>query len=117
MLFLIGAVAGVLSGVFGIGGGLVIVPGLMFIVGFTKDQAVGTSMAALVPPAGLLAAIAYYRAGHVNIRYAALISVTLLVFAYFGAQINLKALPPQTFRYVYAGFLLLVVARLLLVKR
>lgn len=115
-LLAVGAVAGILSGMFGIGGGLIIVPGLVFFAGFSKDQAVGTSLAALIPPAGLLGAIQYYKRGDINIKYAALISVCLFLGAYFGARITLS-LKESTFRYIYAGFLLVVAARMLLMKK
>lgn len=109
----IGLVAGVFAGMFGIGGGLVIVPALMFIVGFSKDQAVATSLAALIPPVGLLGAAEYYRRGVINIGYAGLIAAGIFAGAYFGARITL-ALPEVAFRRIYAGFLLFIGIRMLI---
>lgn len=112
ILLAIGIAAGVLSGMFGIGGGLVIVPALLFIVKMKEFEAIGTSLAALIPPVGLLGAIEYYRNGQVNLRYAALIAFGLFLGAYFGARITL-GLSPDLVRRLYAVFLLLVAGRLL----
>ena len=68
---IIGLVGGVLSGLFGIGGGLVIVPALILVAGFPIATAAGTSLAALLLPVGLFGALEYYRAGHVEIQAAA----------------------------------------------
>ena len=113
MLLVIGLIAGVLSGMFGIGGGLVIVPALLLVVKMREFEAIGTSLAALIPPVGLLGAIAYYRNGDINMRYAALIALGLFVGAYFGAKITL-GLSPILVRRLYAGFLILVASRMLI---
>jgi uncharacterized membrane protein YfcA len=112
-LLAIGGFAGVLSGMFGIGGGLVIVPALLFILKMKELEAIGTSLAALIPPVGLLGAIAYYRSGAINLKYAGLIALGLFLGAYFGARITIS-LPPDVIRRVYAVFLLLVATRILI---
>ncbi len=112
LLLAIGLVAGVLSGMFGIGGGLVIVPALLFVVKLKEFEAVGTSLAALIPPVGLLGAIEYWRNGHVNLKYAALIALGLFLGAYFGARITL-GLSPELVRRIYGIFLLVVAGRML----
>jgi uncharacterized protein len=108
----IGLVAGVFAGLFGIGGGLIIVPALVFLLGFDDKAAVGTSLAALIPPVGLLGAAEYYRGGYMNISYAALIAGGLFVGAYFGAKIAI-GLEPALFRRIYAAFLIAVALRML----
>ncbi len=113
MLLGIGLIAGVLSGMFGIGGGLVIVPALLLLVQMKEFEAIGTSLAALIPPVGLLGAMAYYRNGNINMKYAALIALGLFVGAYFGAKITL-GLSPVIVRRLYAGFLILVATRMLI---
>ena len=112
----IGLAAGVAAGMFGIGGGLIIVPALIFLLGMPEHQAIGTSLAALIPPAGLLGAIEYYRQYHINIGYAMIVAAGLFVGAYFGARIMI-GLPPQAARKVYALFLIAVAARMLLVRK
>ena len=69
-LIAIGLAAGVLAGMFGIGGGLVIVPALLYFMKLGEVDSIGTSLAALIPPVGLLGALEYYRNGHVNLKYA-----------------------------------------------
>lgn len=113
LLLAIGLVAGVLSGMFGIGGGLVIVPALLLVVKLKEFEAIGTSLAALIPPVGLLGAIEYYRNGHINMKYSALIAFGLFIGAYFGAKITL-GLSPVLVRKLYAGFLILVASRILI---
>ncbi len=110
---IIGLVGGVLSGLFGIGGGLVIVPALIFVAGFPIATAAGTSLAALLLPVGLFGALEYYRAGHVEVQAAAVIAVGLLVGAYFGARIG-TALSPEIAQRAFGIFLLVVGARLAL---
>ena len=80
-LLSIGLAAGVLAGMFGIGGGLVIVPALLFLIKMSELDAIGTSLAALIPPVGLLGAFEYYRNGHIHIKSALLIALGLFVGA------------------------------------
>jgi hypothetical protein len=107
---LVGLFAGIASGMFGIGGGLIIVPGLVFLMKMTDLEAIGTSLAALVPPAGLLGAIEYYRNGYVNVRYALVIAMCLLIGAYFGARIMIS-LPPSAIKRVYALFMIVIASK------
>jgi uncharacterized protein len=83
----IGATAGALSGLFGIGGGVIIVPALIYLAGFDQHLATGTSLAVLLPPVGVGAAIEYYRQGHVDLKASAVIAVTLLVCAWLSAAV------------------------------
>jgi len=83
----IGALAGALSGLFGIGGGVIIVPALIYLAGFDQHLATGTSLAILLPPVGVGAALEYYRQGRVNIRAAVIIAVTLLLCAWLASMV------------------------------
>ncbi len=80
----VGLLAGIAGGLFGIGGGLIIVPLLVFLFKMTQHQAQGISLAAMVPPIGLLAAIKYYQAGHINLKIAGLLALGFLVGGFFG---------------------------------
>jgi hypothetical protein len=71
--------------VFGLGGGVLIVPGLMYFAGFSQARATGTSLAVLLPPVGLAAALEYYRHGNVDIRAAVVIAVCLFIGGGLGA--------------------------------
>lgn len=100
----IGLVAGILGGFFGVGGGVLIVPALVLIFGFDQHIATGTSLGALLPPVGLLGAMEYYRHGDVNIGYAAVIAAGLLVGGYLGAFVAVK-IPALTLKRAFAVFL------------
>ena len=106
LLIAIGLAAGVLSGIFGIGGGVVIVPALIYLAGFRQHQATGTSLAVLLPPIGIAAAYEYYRHGNVDIRAAAIIAVGVLVGGWLGAVVANRVAGP----YLRLAFGLFVVS-------
>ena len=83
---LLGLAAGILSGFVGIGGGVLIVPALVFIFGFSQQQAQGTTLAMLVPPVGILAAWTYYKHGFVDIKVAAVIVAGFVLGSWVGAR-------------------------------
>jgi len=85
LLMCIGLTAGVLSGLIGIGGGIIMVP-LLLLMGFTQQQAQGTSLAALLPPVTLLAVLNYHKAGFIDWRFAIIISLVFVVGGYFGSK-------------------------------
>ena len=87
LLILVGLAAGILSGLLGIGGGILIVPCLVFLFGLSQHTAQGTTLALMIPPIGLLAAWTYYKQGHVDVRMAALICLGFFVGGLFGAQL------------------------------
>lgn len=115
ILLAIGLVAGILGGMFGIGGGLVIVPALIFLLKMKQFDALGTSLAALIPPVGLLGAFEYYQNGHMNLKYAIVIALGLFIGFYFGAKITL-GMSPDTAKRAYAVFLVAVAAKMLMGK-
>jgi len=115
LLVLLGLGAGVLAGLFGIGGGLVIVPGLVLLANMDARMAAGTSLAALVLPTGLLGAWEYYREGLMDVRAALVVALGLFVGAYFGAKLTV-GLDALLARRLYAGFLVLMGARLFFAK-
>jgi uncharacterized protein len=113
LVSVLGLVSGVVSGLFGIGGAVVIIPGLVLLAKLDQHTANGTSLAALLLPVGLLGFLQYYRRGQVNLAYAAIIAVGLLIGAMLGAKLA-GQLTDVTLRRVFGGFLLLVAVRLLL---
>lgn len=110
-LLLIGLLAGVSSGMFGIGGGLIIVPALVLIYGLSQHAAVGTSLGALLLPVGALSAWVYWKNGNLNIGYSVLIAVGLFLGAYVGARL-VQPVSDLTLRRLFAGFLILVSIRM-----
>lgn len=81
----IGLLAGICAGLFGIGGGVLIVPALIYLAGFSQHAAIGTSLAVLLPPVGLGAVVEYYRHGNVDLKAAVIMAVALMVGGWFGA--------------------------------
>jgi uncharacterized membrane protein YfcA len=107
----IGLVAGVLSGVFGIGGGIIIVPALILLSRMKPHTATGTSLGALLLPVGLLGAWQYWQKGDVNVSAALLLALGLFLGALMGARIGL-GLSPRTLERTFAVMLVVVAARL-----
>lgn len=104
-LLILGVAAGVLSGMFGIGGGVVIVPALITLFGFTQLQANGTSLTALLMPVSIFAVLQYYRAGKLQIPIAAWVAVGLIFGSFAGAKLAIS-LPAATLKQAYGFFLL-----------
>lgn len=102
----VGLCAGVLSGLFGIGGGVIIVPALVYVLGFSLHRAIGTSLAVLLPPVGLVAFLEYYRRHDVNFGAAMIIAAALVFGAWLGALLASRLSGP-TLRLVF-GILVVV---------
>ncbi len=112
---ILGLLAGVLSGLVGLGGGFIIVPALVFIFGFSQHQAQGTTLALLVPPIGLLAAWTYYRQGFVDIRVAGLIAVGFVVGSLLGARYAMTV-SNETLEKVFGAALVLIGLKMIIGK-
>jgi uncharacterized membrane protein YfcA len=106
-LLVLGGAAGVLSGMFGIGGGLVIVPALVLIFGFEIKAAIGTSLFVILLPTGLLGVLEYHKNGQLRLPAGLLIALGVFVGAYFGAKLA-GAVSDTTMKRSYALFLILV---------
>lgn len=111
-LILIGVCAGVFAGMFGIGGGLIIVPALVFFFGMTQHSAVGTSLGAILLPVGAFGAYVFWRNGNLNVAYAAWIAAGLVLGAFLGAKL-VQPVSDLTLRRMFGGFLILVAARMI----
>lgn len=109
---ILGLAAGMLSGLIGIGGGVIIVPALFFIFGLTLHQAQGTTLAMMVPPVGLLAAWQYYRHGFVNLHAAGLICAGFVVGAFLGADLAIW-LPNAALQKLFGVAMILVGLKML----
>lgn len=107
LFVLLGLLAGTFSGVVGLGGGVVIVPALVFLFGLTQQQAQGTTLAILVPPIGIMAAYAYYQQGYVDLKIAALICLGFIFGGWIGAKIAVN-LPQDILKKVFAISLFLI---------
>ena len=116
ILVIIGLMAGVFGGMFGVGGAIIMVPALVYFLGVDQHTAQGTSVAIMLPPIGLFAAYNYYKAGQVNIWYAVVIAIAFLVGGYFGSKIAL-ALPENLMKKIFGILLILVALRMIFSKQ
>ena len=103
-LLMIGLFAGILSGLVGVGGGLIIVPALIFFLGYSQHQAQGTSLGLLLLPVGILAVLNYYNKGHIDIKVVAVMSIAFVLGGWLGSKIALR-LPADTVKKIFAIFL------------
>ena len=115
LYILIGIIAGTLGGFLGLGGGVIIIPALIYLFKFSQHQAQGTAIATLLPPIGLLAAFKYYKSGNVNIPIAIFIALGFFIGGYIGASIA-NILPEEKLRFFFGLFLLALSLHLLLKK-
>ena len=100
-LLLIGLAAGVLGGMVGVGGGLIVVPALVFFFGFTQHEAQGTSLGLLVLPVALFGMLNYYKQGYVDFKVVGLLAFSFLIGSYFGSKWALS-LPQETIKKYFA---------------
>ncbi len=112
---LIGISAGILSGLVGIGGGVIMVPLLVLVLGFSQHQAQGTSLAVLVVPVTALAVYNYYKQGYIDWRYAAIIAVFFVIGGFFGSKIAI-GLDQKMLKKIFGVILLLIAGKMLLEK-
>lgn len=103
----LGLIAGTFGGMFGLGGGLIIIPALVYLAGFTQLQAQGTSLFIMLPPIGLLAALRYYYSGNVKLNAAGFICLGFFVGALVGAHL-VQNLPEMQLRRLFGVVMLLV---------
>lgn len=90
LLIVLGAVSGIVSGLMGIGGAIIVIPVLVYFLGYSELTAQGTSLAMLLPPIGLLAAWRYWKEGHVDVTAACILAVSFFIFSYLGASVAVK---------------------------
>ena len=114
ILLLVGLMAGALSGFVGVGGGMIIVPAMIYLLHMNQMQAQGISLAVLMLPVGILGVMNYYKAGHINFNYAFVIAAGFVVGSYFGSKYALK-LPEHKIKFLF-GLLLLFIAGQMLWK-
>ena len=115
LCLLLGLAAGVASGFLGIGGGTIIIPVLVYAAGFSQHQAQGTTLALMIPPIGLLAAMKYYQAGNVDIRIAALICIGFFIGGFVGASFVMP-IPDPLLKRIFGVFLILIALKMILGK-
>lgn len=115
LLLLIGIVTGIMAGMLGIGGAIIMIPAMVFILGFSQQMAQGTSLAVMLPPIGIFAAYNYWKAGQANIKFALILAAAFIVGSYFGSKLALN-IPQPILKKVFGVLLLLVAAKMLFSK-
>jgi len=112
-LILIGLAAGILGGMVGIGGGVLIVPALVLVLGLSQHQSQGISLAMMIFPVGILGVINYYKKGYVDFKYAGLLALGFFAGSYIGSKFSLS-LPQDTVKKIFAIVMILLAIKLLL---
>jgi uncharacterized membrane protein YfcA len=112
LLMTVGLAAGILSGLVGVGGGIIIVPALIFFLGFTQLQAQGTSLGLLLLPVGIFAVINYYKAGHIDLKVVGVMSIAFVAGGWIGSKLALR-LDQETVKKIFAIVLFYTAFRLL----
>lgn len=111
----LGLLAGIFGGMFGIGGGTIIIPALVFLFGLTQHQAQGTALATLVPPIGLLAALRYYHSGNVKLGMAGFICLGFFFGGLLGAHL-IHGVPDLMLKRLFGVYLAFIALRMILAK-
>jgi hypothetical protein len=101
LLILVGLAAGILSGMVGVGGGIIVVPALVLLLGFSQHEAQGTSLGLLLLPVGILAVLNYYKQGYIDIKVVAIMSVAFVLGGWLGSKLSL-AMPQETVKKIFA---------------
>ena len=115
LLAIIGLMAGVFSGTFGVGGAIIVIPSLIFFLGLSQHQAQGTSLAFMIPPVTLMAALNYSKNGYVNWKFAIVLAIMFVVGTYFGSILSVS-IPEKILKKMFGGLLLLVALKIIFSK-
>ena len=116
ILLLVGMAAGTLSGMVGIGGGILIVPALVYFLGFSQKMAQGTSLGILLLPIGLLGVLQFYKQGFIDMRVVLIISLAFFFGSYFGSKIALS-ISQETVKKVFAVLMILIAVKMLFLDK
>ena len=112
LLVLVGFAAGVLSGLVGVGGGIIVVPALVLLLGFSQQEAQGTSLGLLLLPVGILAVINYYNKGFIDMKVVGIMSIAFIIGGYAGSKLALQ-LSQETVKKIFAVVLFYTAFRML----
>lgn len=115
ILAIIGLLAGIFSGTFGVGGAIIVIPALIFFLGLSQHQAQGTSLAFMIPPVTLMAALNYSKNGYVNWKFALILAIMFVVGTYFGSMISFS-ISDKILKKMFGGLMLLVALKIIFSK-
>ena len=112
IIIIVGLAAGMLSGLVGVGGGIIIVPSLVYFIGFSQKTAQGTSLAMIMLPVGIFGVMQYYKQGHVDFRIVGILAIGFLAGSFFGSKIALS-LPQETVKKIFAVCMIIIAVKML----
>ena len=112
ILIVLGMFTGMLSGIVGVGGGIILVPALVYLLGFSQLNAQGTSLALIMFPVGILSVIQYYKNGYIDFKIVLMIAVGFIIGSFWGSKIVLQ-LPQDTIKKIFASLLLFISIKML----
>jgi uncharacterized membrane protein YfcA len=113
ILLMIGLAAGMLSGLVGVGGGIIIVPALVYFLGFSQHAAQGTSLGLLLPPVGILAVANYYKKGYIDMKVVGIMCIAFVIGAFFGSKFSLN-ISEDRLKKIFAVVLIIIAGKMLL---
>ena len=116
LLLIVGLVSGALSGLIGVGGGIIIVPALILILGYSQQQAQGTSLGLLLLPVGFLAVWNYYKKGYIDIRVVLIMSAAFVIGGFLGSKLALS-ISQSTLKKVFAVILIVIASKMLFLDK
>jgi uncharacterized protein len=108
----VGIAAGILGGLVGVGGGIIIVPALVYFLGVSQKTAQGTSLALIMLPVGIFGVLQYYKQGHVDFKVVGLLAIGFLIGSFFGSKIALS-LHQETIKKIFAGLMIVIAIKML----
>ena len=116
IIILVGVAAGMLSGLVGVGGGIIIVPALVYFIGFSQKNAQGTSLALIMLPVGILGVLQYYKQGHVDWKIVGLLAVGFVAGSFFGSKLALS-ISQETLKKVFAVLMIIIAIKMLFLDK
>jgi uncharacterized membrane protein YfcA len=116
IIILVGVAAGMLSGLVGVGGGIIIVPALVYFIGFSQKTAQGTSLALIMLPVGVFGVIQYYKQGHVDYRIVGLLAIGFIVGSFFGSKLALT-ISQETLKKIFAVLMIIIAIKMLFLDK
>ena len=116
IIIMVGIAAGILSGLVGVGGGIIIVPALVYFIGFSQKTAQGTSLAMIMLPVGILGVMQYYKQGHVDFRIVGLLAIGFLAGSFFGSKMALS-ISQETLKKVFAVMMIIIAIKMLFLDK
>lgn len=116
IIILVGVAAGVLSGLVGVGGGIIIVPSLIYFIGFSQKMAQGTSLGLIMLPVGILGVLQYYKQGQVDFMVVGILAVGFLAGSYFGSKLALS-LSQDMLKKIFAVLMIIIALKMLFIDK